>query len=156
MCYLTIAQAKRELARKEGRLLTKKQKEEQRAAELRKQALLASGVQIEGLQQHASGQPAKKVVYGSRKKKAPASSTGSGRATREPSPAREATPSPVIKTEELPKEDDNVKDEWDASSADEAPKAEKEIKDSWDESSGDEAPTPSGTLFRSIQIKEVT
>ena len=45
-----MPQAKREVAKKEGRLLTKKQKEEQRVAELRKQALLASGVQIEGLQ----------------------------------------------------------------------------------------------------------
>ncbi|KAG5221485.1 eukaryotic translation initiation factor [Salix suchowensis] len=43
--------AKREVARKEGRLLTKKQKEERAMAELRKKALLQSGVQIEGLQQ---------------------------------------------------------------------------------------------------------
>ncbi|KAN0140215.1 hypothetical protein V8E53_002111 [Lactarius tabidus] len=53
--------AKRELAKKEGRFLTKKQKEDQRAAEIRRQALLASGVQIEGLQQ--PGALPKRPIY---------------------------------------------------------------------------------------------
>lgn len=123
------------MAKKEGRLLTKKQKEEQRTAELRKQALLASGVQIEGLQQQASGRTAKKVVYGSRKKKAPASSTGSGPATREPSPSRDATPPPEVKPSEEPAQDD-----WEASSGEEPPKPTEDVKDSWDNSSEDEAP----------------
>ncbi|PSR77061.1 hypothetical protein PHLCEN_2v8094 [Hermanssonia centrifuga] len=135
--------AKRELAKKEGRLLTKKQKEEQRAAELRKQALLASGVQIEGLQQQqTTGHAPKKVVYNNRKKKGPESVPASGPATREPSPVRELPP-PVAKVEP-PKEQaseksGSVKDDWDASSGDEAPQADGEVKDSWDDSSEDEA-----------------
>ncbi|KAL4241296.1 translation initiation factor 5B [Abortiporus biennis] len=134
--------AKRELAKKEGRLLTKKQKEEQRAAELRKQALLASGVQIEGLQQAQGATGKKKVVYGNRKKKTPAgvaaSATASGSTTREPSPVREASPAPASppKDEEPAKEDDEVKDNWEQSSEDEATKP---VKDSWDDSSEDEA-----------------
>lgn len=145
------AQAKRELAKKEGRLLTKKQKEEQRAAELRKQALLASGVQIEGLQQPSGAQVPKRVVYGNRKRKGPASATGSGPATREPSPVREERPStpepehvpePVTQVAEEKQKIDSVKDDWDASS-DEDQKAADGVKESWDVSSEDEeAKTP--------------
>ncbi|KAI0938949.1 hypothetical protein AcV5_000495 [Taiwanofungus camphoratus] len=143
--------AKRELAKKEGRLLTKKQKEEQRAAELRKQALLASGVQIEGLQQPSGAQVPKRVVYGNRKRKGPASATGSGPATREPSPVREERPStpepehvpePVTQVAEEKQKIDSVKDDWDASS-DEDQKAADGVKESWDVSSEDEeAKTP--------------
>ncbi|KAF7433580.1 hypothetical protein PC9H_005541 [Pleurotus ostreatus] len=144
--------AKREVARKEGRLLTKKQKEERAMAELRKKALLQSGVQIEGLQQATgNGAPSKKVVYGNRKKKGPAAKD----ITKEASPApvsRPETPdSTATPPPQTPKEgsvaDDEVKDDWDASSEDEskaAPKAEG-IKDSWDASSDDEdskAPPP--------------
>ncbi|KAH9950143.1 hypothetical protein B0H21DRAFT_889299 [Amylocystis lapponica] len=153
--------AKRELAKKEGRLLTKKQKEEQRAAELRKQALLASGVQIEGLQQQASGAPpAKKIVYGNRKKKGPVNGVGSGPSTREPSPVREHTPEPVPVSPSVASVEDkgskvgDIKDDWDASS-DEEPKPAEDVKESWDDDSEDEtskapppakvAPTANGT-----------
>jgi translation initiation factor 5B len=124
-------------------------------AELRKQALLASGVQIEGLQQqHAGGQAPKKVVYGNRKKKAPATSTGSGPATREASPAPEEKPTtPETASEPLPtapvaeekEAKADVKDDWDASSGDEAKPATTGVKDSWDASSDeeDEAHEPS-------------
>ncbi len=123
--------------------MTKKQKEEHRAAELRKQALLASGVQIEGLQQQqTTGHAPKKVVYNNRKKKGPDSVTASGPATREPSPVRELPP-PVAKAEppkeQAPEKSGSVKDDWDASSGDEAPQAEGDVKDSWDDSSEDEA-----------------
>lgn len=138
--------AKREQAKKEGRLFTKKQKEEQRMAELRKQALLASGVQIEGLQQqHAGGQAPKKVVYGNRKKKGPTSVTDSGPATRETSPVREVRPTPS-KPATVPaaappaveaEKSDDVKSDWDASSDEEKPAAD--VKDSWDASSDEEA-----------------
>ncbi|KAI0070310.1 hypothetical protein K474DRAFT_1713450 [Panus rudis PR-1116 ss-1] len=153
--------AKREQAKKEGRLLTKKQKEEQRAAELRKQALLASGVQIEGLQQPKSSDSGpKKVVYGARdrkkkdkEKKAGSSvaGTASGPGTRDPSPVRAvaeepAHPPPAVEREVAPpgkvepakddkEEDDDVKDDWEASSGDEKPEG---VKDSWDMSSEDE------------------
>ena len=126
-------------------MLTKKQKEEQRAAELRKQALLASGVQIEGLQHQNGGQLGKKVVYGNRKKKAPINSTASGPSTRDPSPVRESLPDtePNLETkaQEPTKNGDDVKDDWDADSGDEA-NAEADVKEAWDDSSDDEAKKP--------------
>ncbi|EIW62251.1 translation initiation factor eIF5B [Trametes versicolor FP-101664 SS1] len=147
--------AKREQLKKEGKLLTKKQKEELRSAELRKQALLASGVQIEGLQQGGGEPRAKKVVYDNRKKKkGPASAaSGSHPGTRDPSPVREEKraapkPTPAVAAPEpeptTPVDDDDVKDSWDASS-DEEEKKDEDVKDSWDASSGDEteeAPKP--------------
>ena len=125
--------------------MTKKQKEEQRAAELRKQALLASGVQIEGLQQQNTSQTSKKVVYGNRKKKGPVNAAGgSGPTTREPS-VEPASPAPV--TEVLPAEvvaptAEAVKDDWDASSEGEESKIPEGIKESWDASSDEEVERP--------------
>lgn len=143
---------KRELAKKEGRLLTKKQKEEKAAAERRRQALIASGVQIEGLQQ-PSGVPStsKKVVYGSRKKKGPLSND---KDSTPASPAPEsrplspipviASPSPSSAPAELPNKADSIKDEWDASSADEDNGAASApvVKDEWDASSEDDVSAP--------------
>lgn len=143
---------KRELAKKEGRLLTKKQKEEKAAAERRRQALIASGVQIEGLQQ-SSGVPSagKKVTYGSRKKKGP---LGKDKDSAPASPAPEsrplspvpitASPSPSPAPAELPNKADDVKDEWDASSAEEDNGATlaPAVKDSWDASGEDEESAP--------------
>ncbi|KAJ6463233.1 hypothetical protein C8R47DRAFT_1238517 [Mycena vitilis] len=131
--------AKRELAKKEGRLLTKKQKEERAMAEIRKQALLASGVQIEGLQQASgSGAPAvKKVVYGNRKKKGPAN------AAKEAPPAPESRPrtpepaAPAVAEAEAEPEDD-----WEASSEEETTQTAVGVKDSWDASSDEEDAAP--------------
>ncbi|THH32167.1 hypothetical protein EUX98_g2032 [Antrodiella citrinella] len=135
--------AKRELAKKEGRLLTKKQKEELRAAELRKQALLASGVQIEGLQQPSGDQPARKVVYGGRKKKPAVGRPDSKPPTREQSPIPlEPQPSATAQNDiqASAEEPADVKDEWDVSSGDEAPATPTvKVKDSWDEESADES-----------------
>ncbi|KAG1787654.1 uncharacterized protein HD556DRAFT_1246519, partial [Suillus plorans] len=116
--------AKLELAKKEGRYMTKKQKEEKAAAELRRQALLASGVQIEGLQQQA-GIPSKKVAFGNRKKKGPLAKEATGSPTPE---SRPETPDNILETSapshvEPAIEEaklDGVKDEWDASSGDES------------------------------------
>ncbi|EGO01474.1 hypothetical protein SERLA73DRAFT_158777 [Serpula lacrymans var. lacrymans S7.3] len=135
--------AKRELAKKEGRLLTKKQKEEKAAAEIRKQALLASGVQIEGLQQAQSAAPVpKKVVYGNRKKKGPVAKDASPAPEsrpRTPEPAavvREPTPPPRKPSPVQPSKASSVKDDWDASSDEESKAtAANEVKDSWDASS---------------------
>lgn len=138
--------AKKELAKKEGRLLTKKQREEKAAAERRKEALLASGVQIEGLQR---GAPAKKPVYG-KKKKGPAVKDASPALESRPqtpssvaSPARAApsplpaAPSPAPSSEAA---EGDVKSDWDADSDDEAAKAAaaESVKDEWDASSEDE------------------
>lgn len=135
--HLHLLQAKRELAKKEGRLLTKKQKEEKAVAEIRKQALLASGVQIEGLQQGGATAPTKKVVYGNKKKK--------GHSAKESSPAasRPRTPEPAV--EDKPTNGD-IKDDWDASSGDEQKAVEQPtaettpdvIKDDWEASSDEE------------------
>lgn len=121
--------------------MTKKQKEELRVAELRKQALLASGVQVEGLQQQ--GAAPKKPVYDNRKKKkgtgAATSNTASGPVTREPSPERDASSAPPqTPTKEAPAKVEGVKDDWDANSEDETPKTAEGVKDSWDDSSDDE------------------
>ncbi|KAJ7265927.1 hypothetical protein B0H12DRAFT_1100146 [Mycena haematopus] len=113
-------------------------------AEIRKQALLASGVQIEGLQQASgSGAPAaKKVVYGNRKKKGPIN------VAKDASPAPESRPrtpepvapveTPVVESKVEPEED------WEASSAEEetAPAAPPGVKDSWDASSDEEDAAP--------------
>lgn len=121
--------------------MTKKQKEEKAAAEIRKQALLGSGVRIEGLERDTNGAPPpRKVVYGSRKKK------GTGAAAKEASPAPEEptqTPSPAAaKVEDAPVVEDDVKDEWDAESdkEDKTPNvvATENVKDEWDVSSEEE------------------
>ncbi|KAJ7283275.1 hypothetical protein C8J57DRAFT_1432470 [Mycena rebaudengoi] len=116
--------AKREVAKKEGRLLTKKQKEEKAMAEIRKQALLASGVQIEGLQQPASGSGAPAA-----KKRHPAS--------------RPRSPEPAIAAATLVEAKPEAEDDWEASSAEEDVKAPAPgVKDSWDASSDEEDAKP--------------
>ncbi|KAF8966419.1 hypothetical protein BDZ97DRAFT_1903742 [Flammula alnicola] len=145
--------AKREVAKKEGRLLTKKQKEEKQMAEIRKQALLASGVQIEGLQQTSGTGPpaAKKVVYGNRKKKAPGAkdeSPAPESRPRSPELAQErATPTPPPATAEpieTKETNGEAKSDWEASSDEEAakPQLPPDVKDSWDASSDEEEAAP--------------
>lgn len=148
----TTQQTKREVAKKEGRLLTKKQKEEKQMAEIRKQALIASGAQIEGLQAGAGASAAKKVVYGNRKKKGPSakeiSPTSSRPRSPEPQPAVITPPPPAEEPEAAA--DTGAQDDWDASNDDEAakPTVLEGVKDSWDDSSDEEgrdvpaAPSP--------------
>lgn len=132
--------AKRELAKKEGRLLTKKQKEDQRAAEIRRQALLASGVQIEGLQQ--PGASSKRPIYGNRKRGGPAKGSSpapdSVPQTPEPLQSKElaSEPTPELESGQSPAESvsDDVQDDWEASSEETAP-LQAEMKESWDDSS---------------------
>ncbi|KAG8776312.1 hypothetical protein FRC12_000989 [Ceratobasidium sp. 428] len=136
--------AKREQLKKEGKLLTAKQKAEKQAAEIRRQALLQSGVKIEGLQSGEAGASApKKVVYGNKKKKPGQNqkdtSTVAG-SERAPSPPPEPAPAPSTPT---PASAGDVKDDWDASSADEAPAPEVKppattVKDDWDATSEEE------------------
>lgn len=147
--------AKRDLAKKEGRLLTKKQKEERAAAELRRQALLSSGVVVEGLQQPSdiSGTTGKKVVYGNRKKK----SAATGRETPITSPSSpapssrpltpEPAPEPTVELVEPSTKVEGVKDDWDASSDEEEtkPVTHPGVKDSWDDSSEEETVSPPPT-----------
>jgi translation initiation factor 5B len=135
------------VAKKEGRLLTKKQKEEQRAAEIRKQALLASGAQIEGLQQPTA--PSKRPVYGNRKKggfaKGGSSAPSSVPQTPEPPPPKELAPEPSRAPPPEPSHAENVaedvKDDWEASSDEEKPPIPG-VKESWDSSSEEEGTAP--------------
>jgi translation initiation factor 5B len=137
------------LAKKEGRLLTKKQKEDQRAAEIRKQALLASGAQIEGLQQPAA--PSKRPVYGNRKKGGPAKGGSpapeSVPQTPEPPPPKELTPEPILTPEPEPTAvGKGAQDDWEAAEEEKAsPIAD--VKESWDDSSeeDEEKPAPLAT-----------
>ncbi|KAH9483008.1 Eukaryotic translation initiation factor 5B [Psilocybe cubensis] len=153
--------AKRELAKKEGRLLTKKQREEKQMAEIRKQALLASGVQIEGLQQASGSVPAatKKVVYGNRKKKGPGakdqSPTHSRPRSPEPMVARVSTPAAAKETNDAPKSD------WEASSDEEpSPPVASNIKDSWDATSEeeevDERPVAAKTAPKEVPVSKIS
>ena len=110
-------------------------------AEIRKQALLASGVQIEGLQQSSgSGGPAvKKVVYGNRKKKDPVAKDVSPAPESRP---RSPKPLPTVEKpiETIPANGD-AKSDWEASSDenhDDAKAQGEAVKDSWDASSDDE------------------
>ncbi|CAE6451660.1 unnamed protein product [Rhizoctonia solani] len=136
--------AKREQLKKEGKLLTAKQKAEKQAAEIRRQALLQSGVKIEGLQSGGgAGSTPKKVVYGSKKKKpaaGPKDSSTVASSERAPSPPGSTPASPAVMPANAV-----AKDEWDASSDEEPPAAEAKpavasgVKDDWDASSEEEA-----------------
>lgn len=142
-------QSKRELARKEGRLLTEKQRKERQMAEIRRKALLASGVQIEGLQQHQQGdgmQAPKKVVYGTRKKKGP---NANDSARDSPGPSRPETPIPDAATISTPLNafdvasqptNEGAKSDWEKSSEEEEaiPRALSGVKEDWDASSDEE------------------
>lgn len=140
--------AKRELAKKEGRLLTEKQRKERQMAEIRKQALLASGVQIEGLQQKDNAPVPKKVTYGARKRKPVARDS-------EADISRPETPAPETVTTALPQEEDdqeeladeqsageNKRSDWEDSSDEEEskPQVTSRVKDSWDAASDEDAP----------------
>lgn len=132
-----MEQAKKELAKKEGRLLTPKQKAEKAAAEARLQALLASGVQISGLQKDAEPSRPKKPVYGNKKK--------GGKGPSEPVPAPPAPKVEDVKVvEEKKAAEDDDGDDWDKSDPEPEPvkvkekKVEEDEEDDWDASSADE------------------
>ena len=109
-------------------------------AEIRKQALLASGAQIEGLQAGTAAPAAKKVVYGNRKKKGPIAKEVS------PAPSRPRSPEPELAVTTPPPAEEPIAaetgapDSWDASTDDETakPAAPEGVKDSWDDPSDDE------------------
>lgn len=138
--------------KKEGKLLTKKQKDEQRAAEMRKQALLASGVVIEGLQQQqtgGSGTAPKKISYGTKKKKTPRTGTSTKESTPISTPSmttKALTPEPEpLRTEDKPPDINNTEREEEES----VPVVD--LKDDWDDSSEDEKLTPEPV----VQLKGV-
>ncbi|WFC93533.1 eukaryotic translation initiation factor 5B [Malassezia brasiliensis] len=132
--------AKREQLKKEGKLLTPKQRAELKAAEARKAALLASNnISVAGMQQDTSSaeKPKSRVVYDRKKKKQDTKPK-----EPVPPPAPEPEPAPQAAPEEPAKEapaeqadeDDGVKDDWEAESEDDG------VKEDWDAPSEDEAP----------------
>ncbi|WVQ98522.1 hypothetical protein IAU59_005648 [Kwoniella sp. CBS 9459] len=132
-------------AKAEGRALTPAQKREQAAAEARKQAMLAAGMTVAGLQE--GGAPKKKVVYGNKKKQP---SKPAAKETPSPAPSSPA-PAPVEEEKPAapPAKDEDSGDDWDKSE-DEVEKViagvdklkVEESEDDWDKSSEDEAPPP--------------
>jgi translation initiation factor 5B len=129
--------------------LTKKEKDRKHMADIRKQALLASGVQIEGLQQVAGNGVPKKVVYGSNRKK-------KGPEARDPSPIPESGSRPLSPQLLEEEEGEDVKDDWEASSEDQSkPVAPEDVKDDWEissegEENADASSIPEPALPKSV------
>lgn len=147
---------KREQLRKEGKLLTKAQKEAQRLAQLRHQQLLASGhVRVQALEDN--DQKPKKPVYGNRKKKVISKEEQERRQQEaeqkrleeekkrkeeeEAKKAAEAAAAAAAAAEEEPEDDDDWENALVSSDEEEkAPKKESEedLKSDWDVSSDEE------------------
>jgi translation initiation factor 5B len=129
-------------------LLTKKQREEKQMAEIRKQALIASGAQIEGLQQAGtSTSTLKKVVYGNRKKRGLAGKDTNLGSSRPRSPELEAASPRLPVQETYTAGQSSVNDYCDVSTDEKDTKtaAPGGIKDSWDDSTDEEAEKSSVT-----------
>ncbi|KAG9029648.1 hypothetical protein FRB95_005036 [Tulasnella sp. JGI-2019a] len=136
--------AKKEQARKEGKLLTDKQKRDKAAAEVRRQALLASGVKIAALEEKEEVPAApKKFSYAKKGGKKPGTSAVNEQAaTSAPqSPAlTESTLAEPVKVPPSESPKSTAKESWEESESDpEKPAAvAPDVKKDWDASS-DEA-----------------
>ncbi|GLI77474.1 eukaryotic translation initiation factor 5B [Penicillium ochrochloron] len=142
---------KKEQLRKEGKLLTKAQKEAQAKNELRMKQLLASGVQVAGLE---SGGEKKRPVYENRKKKGGKkqeedleAAAERARLQREAEDERrkkeaeeKAKAEAEAKAKAAPAEDEDAVEDWEA-----AAEAEDDVKDSWDAPSDEEEEKPAAT-----------
>ncbi|PHZ12840.1 translation initiation factor eIF5B [Rhizopus microsporus ATCC 52813] len=148
---------KREQLRKEGKLLTKAQKEAQRLAQLRHQQLLASGhVRVQALEDN--DQKPKKPVYGNRKKKVVSKEeqerrqqeAEQKRLEEEKKRKEEEEAKKVAEAAAAAEEEPEDEDDWENAvvSSDEEEKApkkesEEDLKSDWDASSDEEEkPTP--------------
>ncbi|KAI5479790.1 hypothetical protein MNV49_002602 [Pseudohyphozyma bogoriensis] len=130
--------AKQDRLRKEGKLLTPKQKAEKAAAEARLKALMASGAVVAGLnrgEEEGAAPAPKRVVY-AKKKRGPQAEKKEEAA---PAPVEEVKPAVEEKAED---DDDDVKDSWDAESEEEKPAEKDDVKDDWDASSEEEEEKP--------------
>lgn len=135
---------KKEQLRKEGKLLTKAQKEAQAKNELRMKQLLASGVQVAGLE---GGAEKKRPVYENRKKKGGKkqeedleAAAERARLQREAEDERrrkeaeeKAKAEAEAKAKPAPAEDEDAIDDWEK-----AAEAEEDVKGSWDAATDDE------------------
>ncbi|TIB67521.1 hypothetical protein E3P77_01477 [Wallemia ichthyophaga] len=131
--------AKREQLKKEGKYLTDKQKKEKAAGEARRQALLASGVRVAGLEDGES--KPKKPTYGKKPAKGKQQQQPSQSNEKAHEPKKEAEPAPV------PEPAEEKEDRWDATSSEDEGKGEKKAEsqtagdpglDDWDASSDEE------------------
>lgn len=137
---------KREQLKKEGKLLTPKQKAELKAAQARKEALLRSGqITVAGMQDRddkGHEERRRTVVDNRKKKKAEKPKEAEPAPAAEPEPAKEPAPEPAKEpAPEAAKEpapeaaDDGVKDDWEAESDD-------GVKDDWEAESEEETDKP--------------
>lgn len=127
---------KRDELRAQGKLLTKKQKEQIALQERRRQQLLESGVVVEGLA--GVGAPKKRPVYEKKKPRKQQESTPEPVAEVKevkPEPVKEAPvkKEPVKKEEAAPVEDEPLLEDWEA-----ALDSDGEVKDNWEELGGDD------------------
>lgn len=120
---------KRDELRAQGKLLTKKQKEQLALQERRRQQLLESGVVVEGLA--GDGAPKKRPVYEKKKPKKQQESTPEPAAEVEKVKSEPVKEEPVKKEEvapAAPAEEEPLLDDWEA-----ALDSDGEVKDNWEE-----------------------
>ncbi|KAG2194418.1 hypothetical protein INT47_003129 [Mucor saturninus] len=134
---------KKEELRRQGKLLTKSQKEAQRIAQLRHEQLLAAGhIRVQALEE--TDEKPKKIVYGNKKKKGP---------TKEEQERKKAEAAEKKRLEEEEKkrleeeakkaaaEESEEEDDWEKaleSSDEEVKKEEEDLDSDWDASSAEE------------------
>ncbi|KAJ1927164.1 eukaryotic translation initiation factor 5B [Tieghemiomyces parasiticus] len=127
--------ARKEQLRKEGKLLTKSQKEAQKRAQARLQQLLDSGVQVAGLQESGgtSSGKGKKASYSKRKNKGKGASETE--AVTESLKGLAVTPTPPVETPAAA-EDDDDEDDWEKL-LESDPEPEPEVKEEGEGSAED-------------------
>ncbi|ORX39684.1 hypothetical protein BD324DRAFT_614592 [Kockovaella imperatae] len=129
----------------EGKLLTPAQKREREIAEQKKQAMLASGMIVAGLQGGASTER-KKPVYGKKKGKGPVKPAATKEEPETPQPAAPASSAAAAAPEEDDEEDDWAQEEKDTAEVDDLVNGVGKVKiddvDDWDQSEDEVKPEP--------------
>ncbi|BEI85382.1 hypothetical protein CcaverHIS002_0507830 [Cutaneotrichosporon cavernicola] len=155
---------KRAQAKAEGRVLTPAQKRERAAAEARKQALLASGVVIAGLQKDGESKPKARPVYGkknTKKQQQQQTPTASGAATPTAPASPKKTETELKKEAPKPAAKDESEDDWDksdgeveaATAAVKDLKVKDESEDDWDKSEDEEEEKPKPAAAKAAPAK---
>lgn len=135
---------KKEQLRKEGKLLTKAQKEAKERNELRMKQMLAAGVgHVAGLaEKGGESSEKKKTVVTNRKKKGPKkdevdleAAAAAARAQREAEDEKRRKEEEALAKAQA-KEDEEVEEDWEAAAKADVP--EDDVKDSWDADSDEE------------------
>lgn len=134
---------KKEQLRKEGKLLTKAQKEAKERNELRMKQMLAAGVgHVAGLAEKGEPSEKKKTVAINRKKKGPKkdevdldAAAAAAKAQREAEDEKRRKEEEALAKAQA-KEEEDVEDDWEVAAKVEV--AEDDVKDSWDADSDEE------------------